>query len=160
MAIDTIKNDEIFIDGIQGYGFHRTQKLTKQILVGIISRYFSRHHKSYQLALPSLSEFGDESGNSLLHILEEFPYQERKVPSIIITNSDAKEQKRYIGTDNTVATLRTGEKAYQQYAGASAMLTTLVVIAESPDVRMELASLLHVCFTHYHRWHYFFIVHC
>lgn len=160
MAIQTFQETEIFIEGLPDYGFHRMQHITRAVLSNILERFFNKNLKSYQLCLNTIDDYANDnlSGKQKLWILKEFPYGQRKVPSIVIELGDIRENKRYIGTDNEIAVVETpsGKRAETQYYGSANIPVAFLIQAESHDVRQEVSDLIYSCFTHYHRWQYFF----
>ena len=160
MAIQTIQETEVFIDGVSGYGYHRMQYMTRSVIANILERFFNKNLKSYQLAINNLNDYSNESSSvkQTLWILKKFPYTERKVPAVIVGLGDVKEHKHYIGTDSEVATWISpdGKRGETKYVAAADIAINIAIVAESPDARREISDLIYTCFTHYHRWHYFF----
>jgi hypothetical protein len=167
MALDTSRNEEIFIEGITGYGFHRVHNLSKQILVGIIRRFFNKKSTAYKLALNDLNQYQNVADSTpatpnpadmskVLYIEQEFPYFERRIPGIIVSLDNVTELKLYNGTDNQISISKSDNTIISMYFGAATIPITLTILAESPDMRMDISNLLYMCFSHYHRWQYVF----
>src|SRR5271157_5713601 len=66
----------------------------------------------------------------------------------------------YIGADNLlyydVRETSTGKTAVEVYAGAAEFNMVIIGIGQSPEERMRIMEALHMCFTHYFRWQYFY----
>lgn len=160
MAIQTIKEPGVFIDGVEGYGFNRIEYLTRAVFCSILERFFSKRSPSYKLAINNLSSYynDDDNNKKTIWIEKEFQYNEQRIPSIIVDIGEVHEKKLYLGTDSEVAKWVSPNKKRGEtvYAGAANIPITMAIVTESPDVRREISDLIYVCFTHYHRWHYIF----
>lgn len=159
MALNTIQNDEIFIDGVEGYGFQKVHNLSKAIIVNILSRFFDKRIQAYRLAMPDLTEYQNSDANpqKFLYIMPEFPYYERRVPGLVVKVDNVKEKKLYIGTDSLIGLSHVGSDYVASYFGAADIPVSITVMAESSDMRSDLLNYINMCFTHYHRWHYIFV---
>ena len=101
----------------------------------------------------------DEDNSKIkVWVEKEFQYNEQRIPSIIVMIGDMVKKKLYLGSDSEIATVFSGngKRAESQYVGAAELPIKFAIVAESPDTRRELADLLYMCFTHYHRWPYLF----
>lgn len=160
MAISTIKEPGVWIDGVEGYGFNRIQYLTRSVLFNIVERFFSKKNTAYRLCINNLSTYINDEDNSKIKVWveKEFQYNEQRIPSIIVMLGDMVEKKLYLGSDSEIATMYSAnrKRAESHYVGAAEIPIKFAVVAESPDTRRELSDLLYMCFTHYHRWPYLF----
>jgi hypothetical protein len=157
MSLSTIRNSEIVIDGIEGFGFHKAEKLTKAIIANILNVFFSKEAISFKTVLNDLSAYSNEESTSPLFILQEFPYMERKIPALIIELGDSSESPLYIGTDNLAANRAIGNSRLENiYTGGDDAQVSIGVLSESPDTTSNLADLVKMAYVNYFRWHYFF----
>lgn len=146
---------------LERFGFHKIQRQAKSVLIGIMENFFSSLNSEYAIKMPELIEVQTMNDVEKVFIKREFPYEERKLPLILVAIKGATERKMYIGADNFLTyvtmTTSTGKKiAVEKYHGAADMSFSIIIVAESPDDRERLADLLAMCFTHYYRWQYFY----
>ena len=160
MAIQTIKEPGVFIDGIEGYGFNRIQYLTRSVMCSILERFFSKRMPAYRLSINNLDTYSNDDDNNkkTIWVEKEFQYNEQRIPSIIIKLGAMQEKKLYMGADSEVATWISpnNDRGETAYVGAANIPITFAVVTESTDVRREISDLIYICFTHFHRWHYMF----
>lgn len=146
--------------GVYEFGFHKIQRHTKTIVVDMVKNFFDSINKVYQLQVPEIIGVQNSDDAQKVFVDRDFPYGERKIPIVIVAIKKATEKKMYIGADNLlghkIEETSTGQTAVELYHGAADVSLGLIIVAESPEIRMQLADLLNICFTHYYRWQYFY----
>jgi len=140
------------------FSFFKVQRQAKSVIVNMIRNFFNSYNQEYKLQIPEVADVQSIGGNEKIFIERDFPYGERKIPCIIVSIESAKEKKMYMGVDNLIGYKRMGTSTgvFPVFGGASVLSLKLVVVAESSEMRMKLAELLNMCFTHYYRWQYFY----
>ena len=147
---------------IHDFGFHKVQRQTKDILIGMIRNYFDSINSVYKLQIPEMVEVQTDDNTAIkkIHVEKNFPYSERKIPIIVVVTKGCTERKMHIGADNLVyhdeRITSTGKVFSEVYHGAADVQISLAIVTESPESRMQIAELLNICFTHYYRWQYFY----
>jgi len=148
------------VTALYDFSFYKIQQQTKTILVEMLKNFFCSANTIYKLQFPDIVEIQNSKDLTKLFISRDFPYEERKVPIIVVSLKSAKENKMYIGADNFLTYIErktsTGKVAIPLYHGAVDLSMSLIIVARSSDERMHLAELLGMCFTHYYRWQYFY----
>lgn len=158
MSLRTIKNKEIIIPGIEGYGFHRHQNLTKAILAKLLEYFFSTKTKTFKKIFNDLDKYQADKDKPDLYILQAFPYAEKKVPCIIVTIAESDELPYCLGADNTIALSKQGESSFIELFSSGAKLPiSLGILSESPDTTADIASLVQSCFATVFKWQYIFV---
>lgn len=158
MSLRTIKNKEIIIPAIEGYGFHRHQNLTKAIIAKMLEYFFSNKTKTFTKVFSDLDSYVVDASTPDLYIFKAFPYTERKVPALIINVGDAEEVPYCVGADNSIALSKQGVGTYIELFTSGAKLPVVVgVISESPDITADLAALVQSCFSLVFKWQYMFL---
>ena len=148
-------------DSLYDFGFYKIQRQTKSAIVGMLTNFFSSLNSSYRLQMPEILEMQNTAEVTKIFINKDFPYQERKLPLILVAIKGSTERKLYLGADNLscydIVETSTGKKsAVNIYHGAADITLALIIIALSPEDRMKFAELVTMCFTHYYRWQYFY----
>ena len=148
-------------DALYNFGFYKIQRHTKSAVVGMLKNFFNSINNTYKIQIPEVLEVQNSSDNEKIFIERDFPYKERKMPLILVAIKGASERKMYLGADNLLGlkihTTSTGEKtAVELYHGAADISLALIIVALSPEERMQLTELVTLCFTHYYRWQYFY----
>jgi len=161
MGFNTPFSPENRPDALVDFGFYKIQRHTKSAIKGMLENFFNSINTSYQLQLPDIKEVQNTNDVQKIFIERDFPHEERKIPLILIAIKGSSERKLYIGADNlsTIRSIETssGLAAGQNiYHGAADITLSLIVVAQSPETRMQLLELLNMCFTHYYRWQYFY----
>ena len=146
---------------LHDFGFYKTQRHTKSSVIEMLSNFFDSINNTYKIQIPEILEIQNSSDAEKIFIERDFPYRERNVPLILVAIKSAAERKMYIGADNLVGykrhTTSTGrETAVELYHGAADISLALIIVALSPEERMQLTELITLCFTHYYRWQYFY----
>ena len=134
-------------EALYNFGFYKIQRQTKSAVIGMLKNFFDSINNTYKIQLPEIKEVQNTSDIEKIFIERDFPYQERKLPLILVSIKSSTERKMYIGADNFVAhdirTTSTGEQtAVDLYHGAADVSLALIVVALSPDERMQLAELI------------------
>jgi hypothetical protein len=113
--------------------------------------------------MPELSEVQNSDTKIQVYIEKNFPYEERKLPLIAVTQVNSKEKKTFIGIDDYSHTkfhynTSSGDMdgGVNFYSGISEVDSTFIIVGLSSEQRSQLAEFINICFTHYFRWQYFF----
>jgi hypothetical protein len=142
------------------FAWHKIMRHTKVAIVNILGNFFSARSKMYSIQMPDIVGLTNTDDIKKIFINQDFPYQERKLPMVVVAIKSGKERKMYIGADNfllhSIRTTSTGRTAVEVYAGAAEFTMAIVVVGQSPEERMKMMELIYMCFTHYYRWQYFY----
>lgn len=148
---------------INDFGWYKVQRHTKTVLVEMLKTFFSRNTKIYAMSMPELTEVQNSESSTKIYIEKNFPYTERKIPLIAVSQVNFRERKSFIGIDNFSHTdfhfnSSTGalDGGVNFYSGMDNSDTTFIIVGLSSEQRSQLAEFVNICFTHYFRWQYFF----
>ena len=146
---------------LHDFGFFKIQRHTKSAIIGMLENFFDSINNTYKIQIPEIVGVQNSSDVEKVFVTRDFPYKERKLPMILVAIKSATERKMYIGADNLVGHIyhetSTGDElGIELYHGAADISLALIVIALSPEERMQLTELVTLCFTHYYRWQYFY----
>jgi hypothetical protein len=145
---------------LYNFGFYKIQRHTKAIFAELLKNFFSSMAKTYALTIPEILDLENTIELEKLFISQDFPYMERKLPLLVISISDIKEKKMYLGADNVIGYrvlgTSTGQRTVEVYGGACNATIKITSLTLSIDDRMKLIELLNLCFSHYYRWQYYY----
>ena len=145
---------------IANFGFYKVQRHTKSAIIGMLENFFDSINSEYKIMMPEIIETENTKEITKIYIKKDFPYEERKLPLIVVSISNVSERKMYIGADNLIAyeirETSTGKTATEIYQGAANVSIVFIIVCQSPEDRMKYAELINICFTHYYRWQYFY----
>lgn len=148
------------------FGFYKIQRHTKAIITEMITNFLSSRIKLYELTMPDIISIQNTDELTKIHVTPEFPYEQRKLPLIVISIGSMKEKKMYMGADNLIGykligtstgvTYSTGLATVEVYGGAVELVLNITIATLSVEERMKLVELLNICFTHFYRWQYYY----
>ena len=145
---------------IYDFGFFKVQRQAKSVIVEILKNFFTDRVQMYKLQMPDIIEVQNSDAITKINISRDFPWNERKLPLIIVAQKGSRERKLYLGADNLsgykVVGTSTGQTAREIYHGAADIDIVMIILAQSPDERSRLSELIAMCFTHYYRWQYYY----
>ena len=148
------------LGSLNNFGFYKIQRQTKTVIIEMLTNFFNAINSIYQLQMPDLIGIQNAEEAQKIFIQRDFSAQQRRIPAILVAIKNSMERKMYIGGDNLsyfeIDETSTGKTAVEVYHGAADIGLALIVIAQSPDERMQFAELINMCFTHYYRWQYFY----
>ena len=153
MGLHTKSHPEISTGGLYEFGFYKALRQTKSVFVNMLNNFFSIRNKAYGIVMPEIFTIQNSpvTDGKKIHTVRDFPYEERKLPLIVVSNASAKEKKAYIGSDNLLYVdvqensegVKSGTNVYAGMANVDVMLG---IVATSPDERMMLSELILMCF--------------
>ena len=160
MALDTAFKPENLGSPIYDFGFFKVQRQAKTVIVEMLKNFFIDKVQMYKLQMPDIIEVQNSDDITKINISKDFPWNERKLPLIIVAQKGSRERKLYLGADNLTAykVVGTGSNrtAREVFHGAADIDLALIILAQSPDERSRLSELIAMCFTHYYRWQYYY----
>lgn len=162
MSILNQFHPEVFTGYIEEFGFHKIERQSRTVLKNIMEEFFYKYNSIYKTVTPEIVELENSAQERKLYIENNFPFTERKLPLLTILCTAKNEKKSYLGGDNLLYTDykaigSTGQlMPIPKYGNFYNIEASIVVVALSPDMRMQLSELLNMCFGHYYRWHYMY----
>ena len=160
MALTTAFKPENIGSPIYDFGFFKVQRQAKSVIVEMLKNFFTDKVQTYKLQMPDIVEAQNSDDTTKINISRDFPWNERKLPLIIVAQKGSRERKLYLGADNLTGYKVTGtgneRTAREIYHGAVDIDIVLIILAQSPDERSRFSELLAMCFTHYYRWQYYY----
>jgi len=163
MGFNTPFLNENTPSSLNDFGWFKVQRHTKTVLVEMLKTFFDRNKAVYSMSVPEITKLQNSDTTTNVYIEKNFPYEERKIPLIAISQVNAREKKTFIGIDNYSHTRfhynsSSGEMdgGTNFYSGISEVDSTFIIVGLSSEQRSQLSEFINVCFTHYFRWQYFF----
>jgi hypothetical protein len=161
MSLDSFQHPEVYSGSITDFGFQKVERQTKAVLKNILVKFFSSRSNLYKQTLPEIVTTQNSASGTRINIEREFPFYERKLPVIVITSKTKKEKKPFLGADDFLYQdyyiSSTGAvSGRNMYANMYDVPIQLMIVANSPELRMQLAELVSMCFSHYYRWEYMY----
>lgn len=147
---------------LNDFGFYKIIRHSKGAICEMLKNFFTVTATKYSLTIPEVIIYQSEPSatEKPLFISRDFPYQQMKLPLIVVSARGGKEKKLFYGADNhalyDIRETSTGKTGVEIFTGAYLFETVMIPIANSPEQRMQLSELISMCFTHYYRWQYFY----
>mgnify|MGYP000928585621 CR=1 FL=1 len=131
------------------FGFFKIQRHTKSAIKGMLENFFSSVNSTYEIQIPDIKTIQNTEELQKIFIERDFPHVERKLPLILVGITGASERKLYIGADNlsTVRSIETSTGSLTGmniYHGAADITLSIIVVALSSEMRMQLIELLNM----------------